>query len=69
MSDEPLDNLSLDSTKSASTELPNLFKDTKANNAKIRACIADIEQGDPHLSGSAASPAPDEGGGEMAQDE
>ncbi len=69
MSDEPLNNISLDSTKSASTELANLFKDTKANNAKLRTRIPELEQGDPRLSGSAASPALDEGGSEIAQDE
>ncbi len=69
MSDDPLVNLSLDSKKSASAELVKLFKDTKSNNAKLRACIAELEQGDPCLSGSADFPAPDEGGSEMEQDE
>ncbi len=59
MSDDPLNNLSLDSNKSSSSELENLLEDTKDNNAKLWACIAELEQGNPSLSGSAGIPAPD----------
>ena len=47
-SDDPFDSLSLNS--SASTELAQLYKLTKANNVKLRARIGELEPGLPHLS-------------------
>ena len=61
---DPLHGMDLED--SASTERKTLYSLTKKNIIRLRARIAELEQGAPHLSGSAASP-PAAGESEVAQ--
>ena len=56
----------MDLEDSDSTERKTLYSLTKKNMVRLRARIAELEQGAPHLSGSAASP-PVDGESEVVQ--